>query len=389
MTENIELERDHVIDEEMEMVGEPVSEVGELSQWQLMWKTFKANHLAMGGLVLLVIIYIAVAFAPFFAPNHYMTQNTDYVYGPPMPITFRNTEGNLGLRPHTFAVETVLDEEAFKWVFVIDRDTRVPIDFFVRRGEPYKLLGLFETNLRLYSAQEPHQFYPLGTDSLGRDMLARTLVGGQVSTTVGLVGIAITIVLGSVLGTVSGYFRGIVDDVMQRVIEIIQSFPTIPLWAALAAALPPISEDFTMLDRYFLITLILSLVSWTGLARQLRAKVMAYGEADFTQAALAAGASNARVIFVHMIPNAMSHIIVVAALSIPGMILGETALSFLGLGILPPMVSWGALLSKAQQVTVIVNHPWLIAPGIGVVVTVLAYSVLGDAMRDAVDPYSI
>jgi peptide/nickel transport system permease protein len=388
MTENIELEQSQTVDEAA-MVGEPVSEVGELSQWQLMWKTFKANYLAMGGLILLVIIYVVVALAPFLAPNHYMTQNTDYVYGPPMPITFKNAEGNLTIRPHTFAVETVLDEENYKWIFVIDRETRIPIRFFVEGEEPFKLLGLFETRMHLYGVDDPHKFYPLGTDSLGRDMLARTLIGGQVSTTVGLVGIAITIVLGSILGTVSGYFRGIVDDVMQRVIEIIQSFPTIPLWAALAAALPPISEDFTMLERYFLITIILSLVSWTGLARQLRAKVMSYGEADFTNAALAAGASNARVIFVHMVPNALSHIIVVAALSIPGMILGETALSFLGLGILPPMVSWGALLSKAQQVSVIVNHPWLITPGLGVVVTVLAYSVLGDALRDAVDPYSI
>ena len=207
--------------------------------------------------------------------------------------------------------------------------------------------------------------------------------------TVGLVGVTLTIFLGSVLGTMSGFFGGVVDDVMQRMVEVIQSFPTIPLWAALAAALPNISDTFTMLDRYFLITLILSLVNWTGLARQLRAKVMSYRQADFTSAALVAGASNARIIFVHMLPNAASHIIVVAALSIPGMILGETALSFLGLGILPPMVSWGALLKDAQQVAAVVQHPWIIVPGLGVVITVLGFSVLGDGLRDAVDPYSI
>ena len=230
---------------------------------------------------------------------------------------------------------------------------------------------------------------PFGADGLGRDMFARTLTGGQVSMTVGLVGVALTIFLGSVLGTISGYFGGLLDDVLQRIVEVIQSFPTIPLWAALAAALPNISETFTMLHRYFLITIILSLVNWTGLARQLRAKVMTYRAADFTSAALVAGASNSRIIFVHMLPNAASHIIVVAALSIPGMILGETALSFLGLGILPPMVSWGALLSTAQQVSVVVQHPWLIIPGIGVMLTVLGFSVLGDGLRDAVDPYSI
>ena len=224
------------------------------------------------------------------------------------------------------------------------------------------MLGLFDTDIHLFGIDPPNRLYPLGADGLGRDMMARILTGGQVSMTVGLVGVALTIFLGSVLGTISGYFGGLVDDVMQRIVEIIQSFPTIPLWAALAAALPNISETFTMLHRYFLITLILSLVNWTGLARQLRAKVMSYNSADFTSAALVAGASNARIIFVHMLPNAASHIIVVAALSIPGMILGETALSFLGLGILPPMVSWGALLRDAQQVAAVVQHPWLIYP---------------------------
>jgi peptide/nickel transport system permease protein len=182
---------------------------------------------------------------------------------------------------------------------------------------------------------------------------------------------------------------GMADDIIQRAIEVISSFPTIPLWAALAAALPPISGDFTALHRYFLITVVLSFVGWTGLARQLRAKVMSYRGADFTHAALAAGATDWRIIFSHMIPNAASHIIVVAALSIPGMILGETALSFLGLGILPPAVSWGSLLREAQQVSVVVEHPWLLIPAAAVIITVWLFSVIGDGLRDAVDPYSI
>jgi peptide/nickel transport system permease protein len=198
-----------------------------------------------------------------------------------------------------------------------------------------------------------------------------------------------SIVLGAVLGTTSGYFMGVADDIIQRIIEVISSFPTIPLWAALAAALPPVSANFSALNRYFLITVVLSLVGWTGLARQLRAKVMAYRSADFCQAALAAGSSDSRIIFTHMMPNAASHIIVTSALAIPHMILGETALSFLGLGILPPMVSWGALLRDSQQVTVIVQHPWILIPGAAVVITVLLYSFLGDGLRDAVDPYSI
>jgi peptide/nickel transport system permease protein len=220
-------------------------------------------------------------------------------------------------------------------------------------------------------------------------MFARTLLGGQISMTVGLLGVAISIIIGSVLGTASGYFMGLADDAIQRAIEVIMSFPTIPLWAALAAALPPISESFTALDRYFLITIVLSFVGWTGLARQLRAKVMAYRSADFCQAAIAAGATDTRVIFSHMLPNAASHIVVSAALSVPGMILGETALSFLGLGILPPMVSWGALLRDSQQVSVIVQHPWILLPGAAVVITVLFFSLVGDGVRDAIDPYSI
>ncbi len=367
--------------------AEIVSDVGEMSQWSLIWLRFRRNRLAMAGLVLLVAMYLIILFAEFLAPDSYRKQNLDYIYGPPTPITFVGPDGRVGLRPHTFAVTTVLNQATFKWDFELDRDTRVPIQFFVR-GDPYKILGI-SSDLHLFGVPAPHRVYLMGADSLGRDMLARTLVGGQVSMTVGLVGVALTIFLGSVLGTVSGFYGGLTDDIMQRIIEVIQSFPTIPLWAALAAALPNISETFTMLHRYFLITLILSLVNWTGLARQIRGKVMSYREADFTSAALVAGASDARIVFTHMLPNAASHIIVVAALSIPGMILGETSLSFLGLGILPPMVSWGALLRDAQQVATIVQHPWLIIPGIGVVLTVLGYSVMGDGLRDAVDPYSI
>jgi len=283
---------------------------------------------------------------------------------------------------------TVLDEKAFKFRFQVDYSQQIPIRFFVR-GDPYTLFGVFHSNVHLYGTGGEQRFYPIGADSLGRDILARTLTGGQISMTVGLLGVALTIILGSVIGTASGYWGGLVDDIMQRVIEIIMSFPTIPLWAALAAALPPISADFTGVDRYFLITVILSLIGWTSLARQLRAKVMAYRGSDFVQAALAEGASDARIIFVYMMPNAASHIIVTAALSIPSMILGETSLSFLGLGILPPLVSWGALLKDAQQVPVIIEHPWLLIPGLAVVLAVLFFSFLGDGLRDAVDPYSI
>ncbi|MCL6430171.1 MAG: ABC transporter permease [Anaerolineae bacterium] len=371
-----------------ELVREPVSEVGQMSQWKLMRLRFARNRLAMTGVIGLAVMYVIVFLGPFLAPNDYMYQNTEYVFGQPNSITFIGPDGRFSLRPYTYEIATVLDEQSFKFVFVENRDKKVPIRFFVR-GDPYTLFGFIKSDVHLFDVDRPQRFYLLGADELGRDMFARILMGGQVSMTIGLVGVALGIILGSIMGTASGYWGGLTDDVMQRIIEIIMSFPTVPLWAALAAALPPISATFTALHRYFLITVILSLVGWTGLARQLRAKVMAYRQSDFVQAALAAGASDVRIIFVHMLPNAASHIIVVAALAIPNMILGETALSFLGLGILPPLVSWGALLRSAQQVAVVVQHPWLMIPGIAVIITVLLFSFLGDGLRDAVDPYSI
>lgn len=372
----------------LDLSTEAISDVGEMSQWRLMYRQFIRSRLAIVGLIVLGVMYILVGLGQFLAPNDYLDQNQAYVFSPPNPITWVGPDGKLGLRPYTYEMEMVLDEATYQFNFVADKEAKVPIRFFVP-GSSYKLLGLFPANIHLFGVDDPNRIFLLGADALGRDMLARMLVGGQVSMTVGLVGVALTIVLGSILGTASGYFGGLIDDIMQRVIELIQSFPTVPLWAALAAALPDISSRFTMLHRYFLITVILSLVGWTGLARQLRGKVMAYGQADFINAARAAGASDAHVILAHMLPNAASHIIVVAALAIPNMILGETALSFLGLGILPPAVSWGALLRDSQKVTVVVDHPWLLLPGLAVVLAVLGFSFLGDALRDAADPYSV
>jgi peptide/nickel transport system permease protein len=361
---------------------EPVSDVGDLSQTQLMRIRFAKNKLAMIGMIGIILTYIIVFLGGFIAPNEYTYQDTKYIYGPPSPITFK------GLRPYTFATTTALNPDTFEFEFKVDKNTLVPIKFFVQ-GDPVQVLG-FTTTRHLFGLENTTQrFYLFGADGLGRDMFARTLKGGQISTTVGLVGVALTIVIGSIFGTASGYWGGWIDDVMQRVIEVLGAFPTVPLWAALAAAMPPISDTFTVVDRYFLITLVLAIVSWTGLARQLRAKVLSYRGADFTQAALAAGAGDRRIIFNHMIPNAASHIIVTAALAIPGVILGETALSFLGLGILPPAVSWGSLLRDAQQVSVVLTHPWLLVPAAAVVITVWLFSVIGDGLRDAVDPYAI
>jgi peptide/nickel transport system permease protein len=347
---------------------------------------FTRNKLAMTGLIGLIIMYFLVFFGAFIGPNEYTLQNTDYIFGSPSQFTLIGPNGQLGL--FMYSTTTKLDQASFKFVVVVDKTKRLPVHFFTK-GDPYVMLGFIHSNIHLIGVDLPQRIYLAGADSIGRDMFARTLIGGQISMTVGLLGVIISIILGSVLGTISGYYMGFADDAIQRSIEVISSFPTIPLWAALAAALPPVSVNFTALDRYFLITVVLSLVGWTGLARQLRAKVMAYRSADFCQAAVAAGASDSRIIFVHMLPNAASHIIVTAALAVPGMILGETALSFLGLGILPPMVSWGALLKDSQQVSVILQHPWIMLPGLAVVITVLLFSFLGDGVRDAMDPYSI
>ncbi len=368
------------------VVDEPVSEAGNVSQNVLIRKRFARNKLAMVGLIGLIILYILVFLGGFIAPNEYSFQNTDYIFGSPSQFTLIGPKGQLGL--YMYKTTTVLNKDTFEFLPVVDKTQKLPVKLFVK-GDTYTLVGPIKSDIHLFGVDLPQRIYLAGADSIGRDMFARTLIGGQISMTVGLLGVAMSIILGAVLGTASGYFMGMADDVIQRIIEVISSFPTVPLWAALAAALPPVSESFTALDRYFLITVVLSFVGWTGLARQLRAKVMAYRQADFCQAALAAGSTDGRIIFIHMLPNAASHIIVTAALAVPNMILGETALSFLGLGILPPMVSWGALLRDAQQVTVILQHPWIMIPGAAVIIAVLLFSFLGDGIRDAVDPYAI
>ncbi len=369
------------------VVEEPVTTVGQMSQWQLMRLRFTRNKLAMVGLIGLIMMYILVFLGPFLAPNEYMTNDNNNTYGGPSHITFISLDGKFSLQPYLIPMTTKLNRKTLTFDMVEDTSKRVPIKFFAK-GDPYTLFGFFKTDIHLFGVAKPNRIYLIGADKVGRDMLARLLVGGQISMTIGLVGVALSIIFGTIMGTISGYYMGRADDIIQRIIEVIMSFPTVPLWAALAAALPPISTSFTPLHRYFLITVVLSLIGWTGLARQLRAKVMAYRSSDFVQASLAAGASDNRIIFVHMMPNAASHIIVTAALSIPGMILGETALSFLGLGIVPPMVSWGALMRDAQQVSVILQHPWLMYPGIAVIIAVLLFSFLGDGIRDAMDPYS-
>jgi peptide/nickel transport system permease protein len=361
------------------------TDAGRLSLWQLMKRRFLRSRLAVAGTIMLALLYVLALFADFAAPYSYLTKSQDYVLLAPQLPRFVDAEGRFHVRPFVYGIETVLDTYNLRYVHKPDPTQIYPIEFFVR-GPSYKLFGLISTDLHLFGVQEPGTCYILGTDRLGQDLWARTLHGSRVSLTIGLVGVALTIVFGSSLGTASGFYGGLTDTLMQRGIEILMSFPQIPLWAAFAAAVPP---EWSTMKRYFALSVILSLVNWTGLARQVRAKVLSYREMDYAVAAKLSGASDWRIIMAHLMPNALSHIIVVATLSIPGMILAETSLSFLGLGIQPPMVSWGVLLQDATNVTVIVMHPWLLIPGIFVVVSVLAFNFVGDGLRDAADPFAI
>ncbi|MBI3959719.1 MAG: ABC transporter permease [Chloroflexi bacterium] len=360
-------------------------DIGQLSVGKLMWRRFLRNRLAVGGTIVLTIMYIIIIFAEFFAPYNHLFSNSDFVTRPPQALRFIDAEGNFHLRPFVYGTTTTLDIANLIYIHEDDPEQIYPLHFFVK-GKPYKLFGLIPSDIHFYGVDEPGTAFFLGTDRNGRDMVSRIIYGGRVSMTVGLIGVTLTIIFGSVLGTISGYFGGIVDTLMQRVIELLMSFPSIALWAAFAAALP---ADITTITRFFFISVILSLIGWTSLARQVRAKVLAYREMDFASAAKAAGASHARIILIHMLPNALSHIIVVSTLAIPGMILAETALSFLGLGILPPAVSWGALLQDAQTVAVVVKFPWLMLPGLFVILTVLSFNFIGDGIRDAADPFAI
>lgn len=355
------------------------------SQSQRVWKKFKQNRLGLvGGAVILVFYIVMVAFPEFVAPYRFIRIFEEYVHVAPMIPRFVDQDGQFHLRPFVYGLTQELDMETFTWIYTQDPLERHPIYFFVR-GDPYRMWGLFHTDLHLFGTAGHAPIFVLGTDGLGRDLLARILYGGRISLTVGIVGVALTIILGTVLGTVSGYFGGFVDNAIQRIAELLMSFPAIPLWAALAAALPP---DWSPILVFFGISVILSLVNWTNLARQVRGKVLALRDSEFTVAAQAVGASNLRIILRHLIPNVLSHVIVIGTLTIPGMIIAETALSFLGLGIQPPMTSWGVLLQEAQHVSVVLNRPWLLTPGLFVILAVLAFNFLGDAIRDAVDPYS-
>ncbi|MFO7153899.1 MAG: ABC transporter permease [Caldicoprobacter oshimai] len=352
------------------------------SQWQLMWWKFKRHKLAMVSMCILAFLYIIVLFCEFIAPYDPWERFEDYKNAPPQLVRFYSKEE--GFRgPFVYGMKQEMDMETFRKVFVEDESKKYAVRLFVR-GSKYKLWGLFESDLHLFGSKDGPVFL-FGTDELGRDLFSRVIYGARISLTIGLVGVFLSFILGTLLGGISGYFGGTIDEVIQRTIDFLVSIPTIPLWMALSAAIP---QDWSVIRTYFAITIILSLVGWGGLARVVRGRLLSLREEDFILAARLTGASEWRIITRHMLPSFASHLIASITLSIPGMILGETSLSFIGLGLRPPAISWGVLLQDAQQVIAVAHYPWRLIPAFFIIVTVLSFNFLGDGLRDAADPYS-
>jgi peptide/nickel transport system permease protein len=364
-------------------VQEASRSVEAASQWKLMWWKFRKDKLAIVGGVIVVIFYIVALFAEFFAPKDPFAFNAQYTFAPPQPLYFF-LDGKWD--PFVYGLKFERDKISLKKTWSIDYDTRIPVGFFVK-GEPYQILGVIPGDTHLFGPKNPSDpFYLMGADKTGRDVLSRVIHAARISLTVGLVGVFLSLILGLVIGGVSGLVGGRVDNIIQRIIEIINSIPTVPIMLALAAMVPP---GTPIVQVYFLITIILALLSWTGMARVVRGRFLALREDDFILAARLDGASRFRLITKHMIPSFLSHIIASVTIAIPYMILSETALSFLGVGLRPPVVSWGVMLRESQEIATVVNYPWLLWPvTFAVVFFVLSMNFLGNGLRDAADPYA-
>ncbi len=351
------------------------------SHWQLMWLEFKNHRLALGGIVVLLVMYLSAIFAGFLTPYNPNERFAQYQNIAPQMIRVTDEDGFRS--PYVYGVTGERDPRTLAMVYTIDEDVKKPVEFFYRGEDTYEFWGLFETDLKLFGIEDGHIFL-FGTDGLGRDVFSRTIHGARLSLTIGLVGIVISVVLGLFFGGISGYMGGVTDNIIQRLVEFTLAIPKIPLWMGLGAALP---DEWSVIQVYFAIVVILSLTGWVTMARVVRGQILSIREQDFVKAARAAGASSRRIITRHLLPNCMSYILVNLTLAIPGMILGETALSFLGLGLRPPAVSWGVLLQQAQNVRAVAEYPWYFIPGIFVIVAVLAFNFVGDGLRDAADPY--
>lgn len=363
---------------------------GTLSQWQLINLRFSKHRLAVGSLFVLLVLYALALFSEPLAPYDPHARHLDYPYAPPQSVRFSMEQGL-----HTYALQLYVDPITFRKQYVELPGEPLKLRWFAR-GETYQLWGLIPLERRVLSVEPreirsldgstvaPSSFFLLGADRYGRDILSRTIHGARISLSVGMIGVFFTFVLGLCLGGLSGYVGGRTDNFIQRTIEVVNAFPQLPLWIALSALLP---GDWSALAIYFAITLLLSLLNWTGLARVVRGKILALREEEYAVAARLMGASHTRVLFRHLLPGFTSHIVVALTLSVPGVILGETALSFLGLGLRPPIVSWGVMLQDCLDVKAVRYYPWLLTPVLFIVLTVLSFNFLGDGVRDAADPY--
>ncbi len=366
---------------EIEVMSEEQEKVFLASQKTLMWWKFKRHKLAVISGLFLAICYLSIIVSEMIAPYSLETRNTKFIYAPPQSIHLFHEGKFVG--PFVYGYKTKLDLKTLKRIHTPDTNKVEKLRFFCA-GDKYKFWGIVESDFHFVCPAKGGQFFWLGADRLGRDVLSRMIYGARISLTIGLIGISISFALGIILGGLAGYYGGWVDLVVQRLIEVVQSLPSIPLWLALAAIMP---VTWSPILIYFGITIILGLIDWTGLARAVRSKLLSLREEDYVLAARLLGAKPSRVIGRHLVPGFMSHLIASATITIPTMILGETALSFLGLGLRSPIVSWGVLLNEAQNINVVALYPWLMYPVLPVILIILAFNFFGDGLRDAADPY--
>lgn len=369
-----------------EQTTTPKTQVSQ-SYWALVWWKFKRNRVAVLGGIILLAFYISFVFIPEFLSPYSLETTSEYVEAGPTRIHFIDSEGKFHLRPFVYGMEKKVDVKTRSRTYIEDTTRMYPIYFFIK-GDPYELLGFIPMDIHLYGVDRLNNpeaiMLIMGADALGRDWFTRIMYGGRLSLMLGLIGQILTIIFGTVLGVASGFYGGTIDIIIQRTTEFLGSIPDIPLFMALAAAIPTFWSPISV---YFMLTIILSFVRWGGLARQVRGLILSLREREYALAAKSAGASDARIMFRHLMPGTMSHVIVIATLAIPGMILAETALSWLGLGLRPPLTSWGVLLQDAATVRAINTTPWELWTVPFILIAILAYNMLGDGLRDALDPY--